>query len=258
MLGGIEHGTYVDAVLWIVARLADGLAHAHERGIIHRDLKPANVLLADDGQPLLLDFNLAEDTKLRSGAAVAHVGGTLPYMSPEQLTAYRDNIGLVDGRSDIYAIGLIAHHLLTGRHAFTVRKGPTRTIVPQMIADRSGAPPRMRQYNRSISPAVESIISHCLEPHPGKRYASARELLDDIERHRANLPLKHAPEPSFIERIVKWSRRHPRLASLGMHLDAHCSHYADGGLAAVARWVESERARIDPAPRGGAAKKQQL
>ena len=69
-LKALEGGlSYVDAVLWLGARLADGLAHAHERGILHRDLKPANVLLTDDGQPMLLDFNLSEDTKLRSGAA---------------------------------------------------------------------------------------------------------------------------------------------------------------------------------------------
>src|SRR5262249_41959265 len=77
--------TYVEAVLWLGRCLADGLAHAHERGIVHRDLKPANVLITDEGQPMLLDFNLAEDTKLRGSAAGALVGGTLPDMAPEQL-----------------------------------------------------------------------------------------------------------------------------------------------------------------------------
>ena len=85
---GFESMSYVDAVLWMGARLADGLAHAHARGIIHRDLKPANILLADNGQPMLLDFNLAEDIKLRSAAAAAQIGGTLPYMAPEHLQAF--------------------------------------------------------------------------------------------------------------------------------------------------------------------------
>src|SRR5262249_4232643 len=79
--------SYPDAVLWIGSRLADGLAHAHERGILHRDIKPANILLTDEGQPMLLDFNLAHDTKLRASAAAAQVGGTLPFMAPEQLQA---------------------------------------------------------------------------------------------------------------------------------------------------------------------------
>src|SRR5262249_22270219 len=92
-LGDLAALSYPEAVLWLGARLAEGLAHAHERGIVHRDLKPANVLLTDDGQPMLLDFNLSEDTKLRSTPGGARVGGTLPYMAPEQLEAFRRRPG---------------------------------------------------------------------------------------------------------------------------------------------------------------------
>src|SRR5262249_31060500 len=77
--------SYVEAILWLGCCLADGLAHAHERGILHRDLKPANILLTDEGQPMLLDFNLSEDTKLRGSLSGAYMGGTLPYMAPEHL-----------------------------------------------------------------------------------------------------------------------------------------------------------------------------
>ncbi len=208
----IERMSYVDVVLWMASRLADGLAHAHERGIIHRDLKPANVLLCDDGQPMLLDFNLSEDVKLRS-SLVAQVGGTLPYMAPEQLIAFRDGKGEVDGRSDIYALGLIVYHLLTGRHAFPFRNGHTRTVLPQMIEDRQGPPPGLRQYNVAISPAVEAMVRRCLETDPAKRYSSAREMVEDIERHRSDLPLKYTTDPSFAERAVKWARRNPRFVS---------------------------------------------
>src|SRR5207245_88 len=83
MLQGLS---FVEAVLWIASRLADGLGHAHERGILHRDLKPANVLLTDEGQPMLLDFSVAEDTKLRREAITAgQLGGTLSYMAPAHL-----------------------------------------------------------------------------------------------------------------------------------------------------------------------------
>jgi serine/threonine protein kinase/tetratricopeptide (TPR) repeat protein len=204
---------YVPAVLWVVARVADGLAHAHERGILHRDLKPANILFADDSEPVLLDFNLAADTRGGVGAAVALVGGTLPYMAPEHLRAFQDGEAAVDARSDVYALGVILYELLTGAQPFPVRAGSVDAILPTMIADRLGPPPDMRRANPAVSPAVASIVLHCLEPGPGRRYQSARELQEDLQRQLDDRPLRHAPEPSVRERLGKWTRRHPRLTS---------------------------------------------
>jgi serine/threonine protein kinase/Tfp pilus assembly protein PilF len=212
-LRSLEQATYVQAILWIAARLADGLAHAHEHGILHRDLKPANILLADDGQPILLDFNLSEDTKLRSSAAAAFAGGTLPYMAPEQLVAFRQRKPHADARGDLYALGVILHELLTGRHPFPVRRGLLKDALPRMIEDRRGPPPRLRPQNPAISPAVESIVRHCLEPEPGRRYQTAGELREDLERQLNDRPLRYARDPSLRERARKWTRRHPRLAS---------------------------------------------
>ncbi len=209
-IGGLG---YVQAVLWLVARLADGLAHAHERGILHRDLKPANILLGDDGEPLLLDFNLAADTKLRSHASAAMIGGTLPYMAPEHLEALNNGSRLPDARSDIYSLGVILFELLTGRHPFPIHTGPVREILPRMIAERL-APPPLRIRNAKVSPAVESIVRHCLHADPAHRYRSARELHEDLRRQLEDLPLKHAPEPSLRERLGKWARRHRRLTSM--------------------------------------------
>jgi tetratricopeptide (TPR) repeat protein len=204
---------YVPAVLWVAARIADGLAHAHERGILHRDLKPANILFADDGEPVLLDFNLAADTSARAGAAVALVGGTLPYMAPEHLRAFQEGEAAVDARSDVYALGVILYELLTGAHPFPVRSGPVGAILPGMIADRLGSVPDVRRANPAVSPAVASIVRRCLEPDPARRYRSARELQEDLQRQLDDLPLRHAPEPSLRERLGKWARRHPRLTS---------------------------------------------
>jgi serine/threonine protein kinase/predicted Zn-dependent protease len=204
---------YVESVLWVAARLADGLAHAHERGILHRDLKPANVLLGDDGEPLLLDFNLAADTKLGRSASAALVGGTLPYMAPEQLEAYRTGAPQDDARADIYALGAILFELLTGRHPFEIRRGPIRDVVSRMIEDRRGPPPRLRPWNDAVSPATEAIVRRCLEPGPARRYQSARQLQEDLQRQLDDRPLRHTPEPSIRERARKWARRHPRLTS---------------------------------------------
>jgi serine/threonine protein kinase/Flp pilus assembly protein TadD len=206
--------TYVEAILWIGSSLADGLAHAHERGIVHRDLKPANILLTDDGQPMLLDFNLAQNTKLANRAATVHAGGTLPFMAPEQLVAFQKEDALLDYRSDVYSLGVILFRLLTGRHPFATHLGELKGVLERMLQDRSCAPPTLCCWNPAVTPAVESIIHHCLEPDPARRYQSARQLKEDLDRQLANLPLCHTPEPSLRERAVKWRRRHPRLASL--------------------------------------------
>src|SRR6266851_3544025 len=205
--------SYVEAVLWMAARLADGLAHAHERGILHRDLKPANILITDEGQPMVLDFNLAHDTKTRSRASVALLGGTLPFMAPEQLAAYREETVAENCNSDVYSLGVILYNLLCGGHPFPVRSGPLPHVLSQMIEDRQQLPQSARRWNRAVSPAVEGILRHCLEPDPHRRYQTARELQEDLERQLSNRPLKHVPDRSPAERIRKWARRHPRLAS---------------------------------------------
>jgi serine/threonine protein kinase/tetratricopeptide (TPR) repeat protein len=204
---------YVEAVLRLGMGLAEGLAHAHERGIVHGDLKPANVLLSDEGQPMLLDFNLAQDLKLRGRTSAVLLGGTLPYMAPEQLTAFRAGQVHADVRSDIYALGLILVELLSGKSAFPPRHGPAGEILEPMLADRTRPLPDLRRHCPALSPAEASMLRHCLEPDPGRRYPSARALQEDLAAHLARRPLQHAPEPSWRERGRKWLRRHPRLSS---------------------------------------------
>ncbi len=208
----LENLTYAEGILWLADGLADGLAHAHERGIVHRDLKPANILLTDDGQPMLLDFNLCEDTKLHRSASAVRIGGTLPYMAPEQLTAFQKGGHAGDERSDLYSIGIILHELLTGRHPFMRRRGPREEMLTELFAERR-RPPEVRPWNPAVSPGAESIVRHCLEPEPSRRYQTAQELHEDLRRQLGHLPLKYAPEPSLRERARKWMRRHPRLSS---------------------------------------------
>jgi tetratricopeptide (TPR) repeat protein len=197
------------AVLQLLAQLADGLAHAHERGILHLDLKPANVLLADTGEPMLLDFNLSFDATQPQRDLV---GGTMPYMAIEQLLDVRDRgRGKVDARTDLYALGVLAYELLTGAVPFPSAVKDCRDLKAQLEARRKGPPP-IRPQNPDVTRAVEAIVLKLLAPDPDDRYHSAYELQTDIDRHLNDRPLRYAPEPSRRERFGKWRRRNPGVA----------------------------------------------
>ncbi len=124
----LRNRSYEEAVLRIGQALAEGLAHAHANGIVHRDLKPANVLMTDDGQPMLLDFNLSVLITPHSESD-ATVGGTLPYMAPEHLDALQGRTQLLDARSDLYSLGVLLYELLIGQRPF-----PTREVHPNALA----------------------------------------------------------------------------------------------------------------------------
>jgi tetratricopeptide (TPR) repeat protein len=141
------------------------------------------------------------------------LGGTLPYMAPEQIEALSGNPRTVDERSDLYALGIVLFELLTAAHPFPIHRAPVEELLTRMCADRLAPPPRPRARNESVTPAAESIILRCLQPDPERRYFSARELLDDLERQLKHRPLKHAPDRSLRERFGKWVKRHPRLCS---------------------------------------------
>lgn len=204
---------YTDAVLWIMQSVAEALAHAHARGIVHRDIKPANILLTDDGVPMVLDFNLADDLQLRASLPAAFIGGTLPYMAPECLRALAERREHADARSDIYALGVLLFELLTGRHPFALPRTRSPAAVTRLLAERQAGAPHLRPLNFAVSPAAEAIVRRCLEPDPVRRYAQARELAEDLRRQRERLPLRHTLEPSPRERAEKWVKRHPRFIS---------------------------------------------
>lgn len=206
--------SYVEAVLWIGARLAAGLEHAHQRGIVHRDLKPANVLLADDGRPMLLDFNLSEDIKRVGPASEPVVGGTLPYMASEQIAAFQARRTSVDPRSDVFALGVILYELLSGRPPFPLREGPLESRLMESLADRrQGAAPL--PATPGVTPAVRAIVARCLTPAVDDRYPSAEALREDLQRQLDHRPLQHAADRSPLERGRKWLRRHPSATSAG-------------------------------------------
>ena len=209
----LEQYSYIDAVLWIMARVAAGLAHAHARGILHRDLKPGNILLSDDGEPLLLDFSIAEDTKQRNRDTGQLLGGTLPYLAPEHLLAFQEKRVLLDERGDIYALGIILFELLSGRLPHPLREGLREVVILGMIEDRKRPAPSIREANHDVSSAVAAVIRRCLAIDTNERYQKVADLQEDLERQLESRPLKYAHEPWGRERLAKWLRRHPRSTS---------------------------------------------
>lgn len=206
-LGGMS---YVAATVWLTARIADGLAHAHSMGVLHRDIKPANILLSESGQPLILDFNVSTETTMQSSAS-AMVGGTLPYMSPEQLDSFESGVP-IDERSDVYSLGVVLFELLTGKSPFPERRGELKAVLELMRSDRATIP-TVRDLNPDVSPGLESIVLKSLQSDRSLRYKSALELSEDLNRHHRHEPLRYAKEHSWSERISKWCSRHPRIAS---------------------------------------------
>ena len=207
-------GTLADAAVWTAAQLAAGLAHAHERGILHRDIKPANVLLTDDGVPMLLDFNLADDANATGELQSAAVGGTLPYMAPEQIAVYAGKQLLpTDARADLYSLGVVLYELLTGVRPFPDRNGPPRVVVVMMENDRTQPPPPVRVRNPFVRPSLDALVMKLLAPDPAARYQTAADLVEDLTRYLGRRPLKHGPNPSGRERATNWAVRHPRLVS---------------------------------------------
>lgn len=217
----LARSSYIQAVTWIAARLAEGLAHAHQHGILHRDIKPSNVLIASDGQPMLLDFNLARDVKSHDPGAVAYVGGTLPYMAPEHMDAFNvENptpATAVDERSDIYSLGVVLFEMLTNKHPFPMEP-PVNSLpamLQRMAADRRTKSPSPRELNPAVPQSLDAVVRRCLEPEPTRRYPEAAQLAEDLQCELDSMPLQHTPEPSLGERASKWMRRHPRLSSGG-------------------------------------------
>ena len=219
----------IQAAVWIVARLAEGLDHAHSRGLLHRDLKPANILIAGDGTPMLLDFNLAAPADLpteagpgdQAGEPVVHralLGGTLPYMAPEHLDAL-DPEGAtspeaVEERSDLYALGLILFEMISGNHPFPEPPPgltPVATIRCMTEERRHRPAPSLRAACPEVPWSLDALVSQCIDPDPDRRYQNARDLAEDLRRFLEDLPMKHCPEPSLRERLGKWARRHPGL-----------------------------------------------
>jgi WD40 repeat protein len=183
--------------------VAEAVGAAHARGILHRDIKPGNVLIDRADHARVTDFGLARQLDAKS---TQHIAGSPGYMPPEQADPRRGGIGVA---SDVYGLGALLYHLLTGRPPFS---GATTTATLTLVLTTEPAPPR--QISPRVPEDLETICLKCLAKEPSRRYASALEVAQELGAFLERRPIKARPVGA-LERLWLWSRRHPGLAAMG-------------------------------------------
>jgi tetratricopeptide (TPR) repeat protein/predicted Ser/Thr protein kinase len=199
--------------LMLMVKVCQAVEHAHQRGLIHRDLKPGNILVDEAGQPKILDFGVAriteEDAPEGDGQSTLQTGlgqvvGTLAYMSPEQVLGRPLE---VDVRSDVYSLGVILYELMSGRLPYQVSQRQLPEAVHTILEEE---PASLSSIDRTYRGDIETLTRKALEKDKTRRYASAADLVSDIQRYLADEPILARP-PSASYQLGKFARRHRTL-----------------------------------------------
>ena len=200
-----------DAAVYL-RQAALGVQHAHVSGVLHRDLKPSNLMVDHQRDRILVaDFGLASEIAAgevgmeNDTVRLTHSGqilGTPPYMAPEQVS----NARKADARSDVYSLGATLYHLIVGRPPFQAST-PTETLH-QVLNEEPVSP---RRLNTTIDRDMDTIVMKCLEKEPSRRYQSADELAEDLDRFVSGRPIIARPVGT-VTKISKWCKRNKRLA----------------------------------------------
>ncbi len=190
----------------LVETVARGVAEAHRLGIVHRDLKPGNVLLTADGTPKVADFGLAKSQSTDSGLTQTDtIMGSPGYMAPEQAEGRNREVG---PPADVYALGAILYELLTGRPPFRAA-----TVLETLDQVKNAEPVPPGKLQPGLARDLETICLKCLQKDPSRRYATAGDLADDLQRWLAGSSISARPVPGW-ERAWRWARRRPAVAAL--------------------------------------------
>jgi len=176
-------------VLRIMEQTCNALNFAHERNVVHRDIKPANLMLTADDTVKITDFGTAKILQFGTVQQTAHVMGTPSYMSPEQVKGRP-----VDGRSDIFSLGVMLYEMITGEKPFP---GQNITTVIYKIVNEEPVPPR--QIDPSIHPGISAVILKALTKDPDYRYQTCREMLEDLKNFRAITANGAGPQSTMIQ-----------------------------------------------------------
>src|SRR6266853_86788 len=181
------HSFPVPRVLRIMEQTCSALQFAHERNIIHRDIKPANLMLTADDTVKVTDFGTAKILQFGTVQQTAHVMGTPSYMSPEQVKGRA-----VDGRSDIFSLGVMLYEMVTGEKPFP---GQNITTVIYKIVNEEPVPPK--QVDATIHPGISAVVMRALAKDPDTRYQSCREMLEDLRSYRSLSATPGSPQSTM-------------------------------------------------------------
>ena len=198
----------LDSRLRLFLQICRAVHYAHQNLVVHRDLKPPNILVTQDGQAKLLDFGIAK--LLERDSAADHVLTTQRWFTPEYAAPEQVRGGAITTSTDIYALGLILYELLTGQRAHRLA-GASSGEIERIIVDEEPARPSAlvsaTARRRQLTGDLDTIVLKALQKEPARRYASAEQFAEDIERHQLGLPVRARPD-TLGYRATKFVRRH--------------------------------------------------
>jgi len=200
--------SYFKAVGRIGLQVAEAMDYANRRGVLHRDIKPSNLLLEPNGNVWVADFGLAKTTEAGELTQTGQLVGTIRYMAPERFE------GRCDARSDVYSLGLTLHELVALRPAF--EESDRYKLIERI---RREQPARLKAVAPKVPRDLETIIHKSIAPDPAHRYGTAAALAEDLRRFLDGLPIL-ARRASTAERLVRWVRRDPSVATVSAALAA--------------------------------------
>ena len=203
----------LEEILEAASHLAGALDYAHSRGVVHRDMKPDNIMMGEDGKSAkIADFGIArmEDPSGKESTQVGMMLGTPRYMSPEQACG-----ATVDGRSDLFALGVIMYEMITGKKAFDAESMPT--LIMQIVQKD---PVPIRQITADAPVGLQKIVKKLLQKKPEKRFQTGRELQVALQREVRNLREAKEEQPGYLPLHIKWTAIMSAVVALAMALSS--------------------------------------
>jgi len=204
-----EENLDVNERLGLMIDVAEAVQHAHDQGVVHRDLKPGNIVVQENGKPKVLDFGIARmtnnDTYFSTiQTAAGQLLGTIPYMSPEQISGHG---AAIDHRSDIYSLGILLYEMLADQLPFDLA---TCSIPQAALIIKEEDPPRLSSINVAYRGEIETVVMKALEKQPERRYQAARDLAADLRHILLHEPVSVRP-PSTVYQVRRFARRNKAL-----------------------------------------------